>query len=328
MDGGHAVPTEGEDGQPGSDLATMLAEMDGRLQRLQQELESVALPIARSPSEQLRAAKPAGSVAASEPERHAEPAGAPAAGPQARRTAVDAAVEAELLATAPRRPARRITATSRHAAPPPAAAPAAEPAPAPERPRPSRRGGAPHAQPDIASPLLPTPAPVTRRPAPPPPGPTAPEAVVRQTILEAEAEARRVVDDARQRIAEIGARTRALLEHSLTDPPQAEAAPAPRRRRARAVKAARRAYEGTVVVEAGPFADVAQLSAFEDALGSIPSVDDVYIRTFEHNRAHFELSVTQPTALIVELQARASETLNVVAVGDGELRLDLVGGGA
>jgi hypothetical protein len=176
--------------------------------------------------------------------------------------------------------------------------------------------------------MLPAAAPVSRRPAPQPPADsTAPEAVVRHTILEAEEEARRVVEDARQRIAEIGARTRALLEHSLAEP-QTEDAPTPRRRRARAVKAARRAFEGTVVVEAGPFADVAQLSAFEDALASVPSVDDVYIRTFERNRAHFELSVTEPTALIVELQARSSETLHVVSSGDGELRLDIVRTGA
>ena len=38
--------------------------------------------------------------------------------------------------------------------------------------------------------------------------------------------------------------------------------------------------------------------------------------------------MTEPTALIVELQARAAETLNVVSAGDGELRLDIVRTGA
>jgi hypothetical protein len=320
------VRNERDDRQSGSDLATMLAEMDSRLQRLQQELESVALPIARSPSEQLRA-KHVAAPAEADLDGQDVPEGAPTAHPSPLGSAATAAatVEAELLSTPPRRPARRVTATSRQAPPPAPPEPAA-----PERQaRPSRRGGAPTFDADPASRLLPTPAPVSRRPAASQPADSsAPEAVVRQTILEAEDEARKVVEDARQRIAEIGARTRALLEHSLTDQTPAEPATTPRRRRARAVKAARRAYEGTVIVEAGPFADVAQLSSFEDALGAIPSVDDVYIRTFERNRAHFELNVTEPTALIVELQARSAETLNVVASGDGELRLDIVRGAA
>ena len=90
------------------------------------------------------------------------------------------------------------------------------------------------------------------------------------------------------------------------------------------MKAARRTFEGTVTVEAGPFADVAQLSAFEDALAAIATVEDVYIRTFDRNRAHFELRLAEPTPLIVELQARARDTLNVLASGESDVRLDIV----
>lgn len=294
--------------QPGADLAAMLAEMDSRLQRLQQELEAVALPIARSPTEQLRA------------KAAAEPAEPPAA-------AATTTIESELLSPAPRRPARRVGATARATPAPEAARPAQPVAPEqqPAAPAPARRARGRAVDPRPAKPAAG--APIARRPAAePPPEPSPPETVVRETILEAEAEARGVVEEARQRIAEIGVRTRALLAHSLHEPAASEEPTAPRRRRARAVKAARRAYEGTVVVEAGPFADVAQLSAFEEALASIPAVDDVYIRTFEANRAHFELTVAAPTALIVELQARAEDTLNVLAAGDSELRLDIVRG--
>ncbi len=303
------MPSRPDDLEPQADLATMLAEMDSRLQVLQQELESVALPIARRPPER-RAPRPATEPDASVPDP-ASSAPAPAAAAIARPgrvaprepEATPALDGREPLSGTPRRPPRRIAGAARNAPAPPA-------------------DPAPRSHPSIA----------VRRadlPPPPPADTGAPGAVVRTTILEAEDEARRIVDDARQRIAEIGARTRALLEHSLAEPPEpAKPAPARRRNRSRTVKAARRSYEGTVVVEAGPFADVAQLSAFEDALTSVPAVHDVYIRTFERNRAHFELNVAQPMALIVELQARTADTLNVVASGDGDVRLDIVRDGA
>jgi hypothetical protein len=310
--------------EPDADLATMLAEMDNRLQLLQQELESVALPIARRPPEQRRAARPVAEPLERTPEPELEgppaaplppiapadilgrraprvtPAEAPPPAPQ--RATPAAPDELDPPPPAPRRPPRRISAAGRKAAPTPAPEPAASTA---------------------------TAAAVARTAAPGLSGSATPEAVVRHTILEAEEEARRVVDDARQRIAEIGARTRALLEHSLAEPAQAPPAAGGRRRnRSRSVKAARRSYQGTVIVEAGPFADVAQLSGFEDVLAAVPNVADVYIRTFEDNRAHFELSVVAPTPLIVELQARSSETLNVLAAGESDLRLDIVRAGA
>ncbi len=351
--------------EPEADLATMLAEMDTRLQLLQQELESVALPIARRPAEHRRPARSAAEPieSAPEPEAPAAAAAAPitpadilgrrrAATPAAEPPEPQHATPPELddlaaPAAAPRRPPRRVQAAGRKAA---AAADAALDGAAPAA-RDALDGAASAARtaPDSGAPAVRTgrttvrtaapaasatrtAAPATRTartPAPGPGGSATPEAVVRHTILEAEDEARRVVEDARQRIAEIGARTRALLEHSLAEPaPAPQPATGRRRHRSRSVKAARRSFEGTVVVEAGPFADVAQLSAFEDVLGAVPNVADVYIRTFEHNRAHFELSVVAPTPLIVELQARSAETLNVVASGDSDLKLDIVRDGA
>src|SRR4051812_32893416 len=84
IDRGLAVPTDRDD-RPGFDLATMRAEMDTRLQRLQQELESVALPIARSPSEKLRV-KHAGSSAGSAPAPVADGGGASEAHPPTSRS--------------------------------------------------------------------------------------------------------------------------------------------------------------------------------------------------------------------------------------------------
>ena len=265
------------------------------------------------------------------PPRAATPAAEP---PEPQRATPPALDDLAAPATPPRRPPRRVQAAGRKAAPAAdaaldSAAPAARTARTTVRTPSAAAPAAPATRTAPPATRAAAPAPGARAAAPGPGGSATPEAVVRHTILEAEDEARRVVEDARQRIAEIGARTRALLEHSLAEPPAAPQPAAGRRRnRSRSVKAARRSFEGTVVVEAGPFADVAQLSAFEDVLGAVPNVADVYIRTFEHNRAHFELSVVAPTPLIVELQARSAETLNVVASGDSDLRLDIVRDGA
>jgi hypothetical protein len=78
-----------------------------------------------------------------------------------------------------------------------------------------------------------------------------------------------------------------------------------------------------VTVEAGPFHDVAQLNVFEDALGTVPGVEDVYIRTFERRHAHFELNVAAPTRLVAELRARAAGPLHVVEASEHDVRLQI-----
>ncbi|MDX6669725.1 MAG: hypothetical protein QOI91_88 [Solirubrobacteraceae bacterium] len=40
-----------------------------------------------------------------------------------------------------------------------------------------------------------------------------------------------------------------------------------------------------VVVEAGPFADISSVSAFEQSLGQVPGVEEALVRSFEGNRA-------------------------------------------
>jgi DNA-binding Lrp family transcriptional regulator len=155
---------------------------------------------------------------------------------------------------------------------------------------------------------------------------TAADELVREAILQAEEEARLIVQDARERIGAVGARTRELLEQSLGVTPQA-----PARARRQPVRTAssveERAYAGAVMVEAGPFDDVTQLKAFEDALASIPGVVEAYIRTFERFYAHFALSIDEPTPLIAELRARTEELLRVIDAGGEDLRLEIVRAG-
>ena len=49
-------------------------------------------------------------------------------------------------------------------------------------------------------------------------------------------------------------------------------------------------FDGRVELEAGPFTDFAALSAFERALGSLPKIEDVYIRRFAGDRATIDLT--------------------------------------
>ena len=276
------------------DLATMLAEMDSRLQQLQRELEEVAVPITR------RGVPPYAT-------------GRPVVKPTRSASAqVDEGLEEMQRGGAPAAPPP--------AAPPPAAPPPAAPTPAPPRGR-ERRTTAVSGEPATA--------PAPRPAASAAPVPT-PETLVRHTILEAEREAQRIVEDARARIAAIGARTRAQLEQSLAQP-AAAAAPALASAHASAGAPVRppssaedRVYDGAVTVEAGPFDDVAQLQAFQDALGSVPGVEEVYIRTFERYYAHFELRIARPTLLIAELRTRTPDPLRVVDATSQDLRLEII----
>jgi hypothetical protein len=300
-----------------ADLATMLAEMDSRLETLHRELEAVALPIARRSPDARRGARRASTdpVVADPAELAAD----------VRRDAGTDAPE-PITARAATRPAVRSPRAGRLADAPPSADPAA--ATPPERAKRRRitavgRGRAASAA-------------ASRRHDAEAHAEAAPKAVVRQTILDAEQEARHVVVEARHRIAEIAARTRALLEHSLTAPPETQpaapppAASAPPTARARgphgraARSAMRRAYEGAVTVAAGPFEDVEQLDEFEDALASIPGVENVSIRTFERHHAHFELDVSEPTRLIAELDAQAPRRLRVVEASERALSVEIV----
>jgi hypothetical protein len=56
------------------------------------------------------------------------------------------------------------------------------------------------------------------------------------------------------------------------------------------------------VIDAGPFGDIASLSIFEQALGHIPGTEDVYVRAFEGNRAHVDLTLGTPVSLVGQLR--------------------------
>lgn len=70
-------------------------------------------------------------------------------------------------------------------------------------------------------------------------------------------------------------------------------------------------YPTHVELDAGPFGDFAELSAFERALSRLPKVEDVYIRGFGDERATIELSLTEQTPLAHDLATKLPYGLRI-----------------
>jgi hypothetical protein len=193
-----------------------------------------------------------------------------------------------------------------HAAePPPPEALAAEPFPAAEPPRPDPLAAEPFpaAEPAPADPLAAEaddslgdhvafpPAPLDDG-TPPPPEldldalAAAQELLIalRTTLDELETTAGRITVEARAVVADHG-RALARLDLAARAAAKAEAA---------AAEAGRVA--GTVVIEAGPFAEPAPLLALRDALAAQPGTKDAYVRGVEDGRAVIEVHLAPPTA--------------------------------
>ena len=79
--------------------------------------------------------------------------------------------------------------------------------------------------------------------------------------------------------------------------------------------------DGTVAVDAGPFADIATLSCFEQALWGVQGVHDVHVRRFEGNRAHIDVTLERPVALGQELRRSAPVVFTVIEVAVGRLSI-------
>lgn len=71
------------------------------------------------------------------------------------------------------------------------------------------------------------------------------------------------------------------------------------------------AAQQTIELEVGPFRDFASLSAFEESLGRLSTIDDVYVRRFEGDRATIEVTLREPTALLDEMTSALPYTLSV-----------------
>lgn len=77
-----------------------------------------------------------------------------------------------------------------------------------------------------------------------------------------------------------------------------------------------------VELDAGPFADFAELSAFERSLARLPKVEDVYVRRFGDERAEIELTLAEERPLVHDLMRHLPYRLAVTS-DDGRLQVEL-----
>jgi hypothetical protein len=82
-------------------------------------------------------------------------------------------------------------------------------------------------------------------------------------------------------------------------------------------------YSGHVAIDAGPFADVAPLAAFEEALRRVPHAEDVYVRSFEAHRALLELRLAAEVPLVFELRRASDQPFDVDHADAGRLTLTM-----
>lgn len=64
-------------------------------------------------------------------------------------------------------------------------------------------------------------------------------------------------------------------------------------------------FDGMVEVEIGPLSDFSQLVGFEDAAKSIAATSEISVTRFSDGRATLEMSLTEPVALLRELEERS-----------------------
>jgi hypothetical protein len=263
---------------PDDDARRTLAELEAKLRELERELlrgqDTEPAPTPEPPT----------------PEHPAPPTSEPTAPPAAEHPAPPAAEH-------PARPAAEHPAppAAEHPAPP-AAEHGAPPFAEPPRDEPDPLSAEPHAalQPEPRVAFQPEPP-----TAEPPPLEPEPEPLPRLD-LDALENARDLLDDLRATIDDLGAaavgvtaEARVVVDdHGRTLARLEKAAQAAARAEQAAVEVGRIA--GTVVVEAGPFADSRALIAFRDALAAQPDARDAYVRGVEDGRAVIEVHLAPP----------------------------------
>jgi hypothetical protein len=80
-------------------------------------------------------------------------------------------------------------------------------------------------------------------------------------------------------------------------------------------------FEGRVELGAGPFYDIASLSAFERGLASLPYVEEASVRRFEASHAVVDVRLAAPVALVRELRRTLESGFSVREVADGRVLL-------
>jgi hypothetical protein len=80
-------------------------------------------------------------------------------------------------------------------------------------------------------------------------------------------------------------------------------------------------FSGEVAVEAGPFANIASLAAFEGALRQVPHAEHVAVRSLESERALVDVRLAAEVPLVFELRRASDRTFDVEHAAPGHLTL-------
>ncbi|HEY5196083.1 MAG TPA: hypothetical protein VIJ51_03545 [Solirubrobacteraceae bacterium] len=84
-----------------------------------------------------------------------------------------------------------------------------------------------------------------------------------------------------------------------------------------------RIFEGRVLVDAGPFLDIAGVTAFQHALELVPGARAVDVTALDLDRAHLELELTDPVALGREIRAAFPFHFAIFEAGHGRLSINV-----
>jgi hypothetical protein len=85
-------------------------------------------------------------------------------------------------------------------------------------------------------------------------------------------------------------------------------------------------FGGHVAIHAGPFVDIAQLAGFEQALRTVPGVEEVSVRKLKEHRAVIDLQLGAEVPLVFELRRASDHTFDVDHAEPGRLDLTMHSG--
>ena len=88
---------------------------------------------------------------------------------------------------------------------------------------------------------------------------------------------------------------------------------------------ARDVFDGLIEVEVGPLSDFDQLASFEDAANGIGAAEEISVKRFTKGRATLEMRLSEPVALLLELEERAPFEFTVRGRREDRVVLDVDG---
>jgi hypothetical protein len=84
-------------------------------------------------------------------------------------------------------------------------------------------------------------------------------------------------------------------------------------------------FDGLIEVEVGPLSDFDQLASFEDAANGIGAAEEISVKRFTQGRATLEMHLSEPVALLSELEDRAPFEFTVRDTRSDRVVLDVDG---